>query len=134
MMMKLAALAAAAGPALVRSHNGYPINPALGVPGYPDCYLPKSAAPPADGALPLSVEETHKAMVCFQRQGKTADAIKVATVGDSITAGVCSSGGPHTYPSQLQDLLGDGYAVTNLGACGSTMLKHGNSPYWLRPE
>jgi len=30
--------------------------------------------------------------------------------------------------------LGDGYAVTNLGACGSTMLKKGNSPYWQRPQ
>ena len=55
-------------------------------------------------------------------------------MGDSITAGVHSSGAAHTYPSQLQDLLGDKYAVTNLGACGSTMLKHGNSPYWQRPQ
>lgn len=59
---------------------------------------------------------------------------KIACVGDSITAGVHSSGAAHTYPSQLQDLLGDKYAVTNLGACGSTMLKHSNSPYWQRPQ
>jgi hypothetical protein len=26
------------------------------------------------------------------------------------------------------------YQVTNLGACGSTMLKKGNSPYWQRPQ
>ena len=38
------------------------------------------------------------------------------------------------YPQQLQILLGDDYAVTNLGACGSTMLKSANSPYWERPQ
>ena len=26
------------------------------------------------------------------------------------------------------------YTVTNLGACGSTMLKNGDSPYWKRPQ
>ena len=26
------------------------------------------------------------------------------------------------------------YKVTNLGACGSTMLKKSNSPYWERPQ
>ena len=26
------------------------------------------------------------------------------------------------------------YIVTNLGACGSTMLRHGDSPFWLRPQ
>ena len=63
----------------------------------------------------------------------------VIFVGDSITAGVHSTGGKHTYPGQLQLLLdkkyGEGkYAVTNLGACGSTMLKSGDSPYWERPQ
>ena len=28
----------------------------------------------------------------------------------------------------------DAYSVTNLGACGSTMLKHSNSPYWQRSQ
>lgn len=31
-------------------------------------------------------------------------------------------------------MLGDKYVVTNLGACGSTMLKKGNSPFWQRPQ
>ena len=26
------------------------------------------------------------------------------------------------------------FQVTNLGACGSTMLKGGDSPYWKRPQ
>ena len=45
-----------------------------------------------------------------------------------------STGGNHTYPGQLQIMLGDKYKVTNLGACGSTMLKVSNSPYWKRPQ
>ena len=54
-------------------------------------------------------------------------------MGDSITAGAHSSGNAMTYPSQLQAMLDPAkYAVTNLGACGSTMQKNavswGNRP------
>ena len=46
------------------------------------------------------------------------------------------------YPAQLQRMIdaahGKGrYAVTNLGACGSTVLKKTHSagqPYWVRPQ
>ena len=60
-------------------------------------------------------------------------------MGDSITAGVHSSGGIHTYPAQLQLMLdsqqGKGkYSVTNMGACGSMMLKNSSSPFWKRPQ
>eukprot|EP01006_Ploeotia_vitrea_P030614 TRINITY_DN62986_c0_g1_i2.p1 TRINITY_DN62986_c0_g1~~TRINITY_DN62986_c0_g1_i2.p1 ORF type:complete len:251 (+),score=26.62 TRINITY_DN62986_c0_g1_i2:154-906(+) len=58
----------------------------------------------------------------------------LSSVGDSITAGVHSSGGNTTYPAQLGILLGNKYKVTNLGACGSTMMKHSNRPYWKRPQ
>jgi len=34
----------------------------------------------------------------------------------------------------LQHYLGDAFKVTNLGACGSTMLKGGDSPFWKRPQ
>lgn len=48
------------------------------------------------------------------------------------------AGGNHTYPGQLQIMLNEKYpgkySVTNLGACGSTMLKISNSPYWQRPQ
>lgn len=48
-------------------------------------------------------------------------------IGDSITAGVHSEGGNMTYPAQLQTMLDTKYPgkykVTNLGACGSTMMK-----------
>ncbi|GMI28844.1 hypothetical protein TeGR_g1332 [Tetraparma gracilis] len=64
-------------------------------------------------------------------------ATRIACVGDSITAGSCSSGEPAFYPSQLQDLLdaeyGSGaYNVTNFGESGATMQKKGDSPYWER--
>ena len=56
----------------------------------------------------------------------------------SLCARAQSSGGNHTYPGQLQIFLDEAfpgkYAVTNLGACGSTMLKQSNSPYWKRPQ
>jgi lysophospholipase L1-like esterase len=111
--------------------SGLPINTALGVPGFPQCVRahPESA---------LSVEEAAQDLICSQKNASD-DAIKIACVGDSITAGVCSSGGDHPYPQQLQILLdqahGQGkYSVTNLGACGATMLKGGDSPYWKRSQ
>jgi len=65
--------------------------------------------------------------------------LKIACVGDSVTAGAHASSAAHAYPQQLQTLLdtthGKGiYSVTNLGACGSTMLKKGDSPFWKRPQ
>lgn len=57
------------------------------------------------------------------------DAVDVACVGDSITAGYLSTGGMN-YPNQLQTLLGAGYKVTNYGVGGTTMLKKGDNPYW----
>lgn len=62
-------------------------------------------------------------------------------IGDSITAGVHSEGTPTqamTYPAQLGEMLNkkypNKYKVTNLGACGSTMMKGADSPYWQRPQ
>jgi len=116
----------------IRAHDSrLPINSALGVPGFPDCVR---AHPESE----MSVEEAAEDLVCAQKVAPP-DAIKIACVGDSITAGSCSSGGNHPYPQQLQLMLdqthGKGkYSVTNLGACGSTMLKKGNSPFWQRPQ
>lgn len=112
-----------------QAHEGLPINPELGVPGFPNCHLPEGL-----DAAKLTVDEAAHALICDQKQGVTATAKKVGCIGDSITAGVHSSGGIHPYPEQLGILLGDEYAVTNLGACGSTMLKVSNSPYWQRPQ
>ena len=115
-----------------RPAGGGPLNPELGVPGFPDCVRRTPAAA-------LSIDGASHDLVCKQRRAASADTVRIACVGDSITAGVCSTGGNATYPAQLQLMLdaahGPGaYSVTNLGACGSTMLKGGDSPYWERPQ
>ena len=56
--------------------------------------------------------------------------IKVACVGDSITAGAGIKDPKMKYPTQLQGMLGDGYEVKNFGVGGRTMLKHGDAPIW----
>ena len=105
-----------------------PINPALGVPGFPDCVNDRRSEPAAP----------ELALRCAARPKARADQISIACVGDSITAGVHSSGANWTYPSQLQHMLDakypGKYVVTNYGACGSTMQKNGDSPYWKRPQ
>lgn len=55
--------------------------------------------------------------------------IKVACVGDSITAGVGAKKPHNSYPDQLGGLLGAGYEVRNFGNSGSTMLDDGDKPY-----
>jgi acyl-CoA thioesterase I len=55
-----------------------------------------------------------------------AGKIKVACVGNSITAGSSN------YPTYLQTLLGSGYQVENEGVGGTTMLKKGDMPYWTQ--
>ena len=57
-----------------------------------------------------------------------AEPIKVACVGDSITAGYKVEPGK-SYPSQLQALLGDGYIVGNFGVSARTLLSKGDHPY-----
>lgn len=60
------------------------------------------------------------------------DVIRVACVGDSLTDGYTSSKGnkgAKAYPSRLQELLGDGYAVTNCGKSSATLLNDGNRQY-----
>lgn len=63
-----------------------------------------------------------------------AKALKVACVGNSITYGY---GLEHrdrdSYPSQLQQLLGDGYEVGNFGHSGATLLRKGHRPYVDQP-
>jgi lysophospholipase L1-like esterase len=56
--------------------------------------------------------------------------IRVACVGDSITAGVGASSPDNAYPMQLQRMLGNGYKVGNFGNSGKTLLEHGDDPYW----
>jgi lysophospholipase L1-like esterase len=55
--------------------------------------------------------------------------IRVACIGDSITQGVGAEKGK-SYPSQLQELLGDKWKVGNFGVSGRTLLRKGDHPYW----
>lgn len=55
--------------------------------------------------------------------------IKVACVGDSITQGSGASKGM-SYPSQLQKLLGEKWAVENFGVSGRTLMRSGDNSYW----
>ena len=54
--------------------------------------------------------------------------IRVACVGDSITAGVGADAG-HSWPDQLRAMLGDTWDVKNFGVSGTTLMKSGDSPY-----
>jgi lysophospholipase L1-like esterase len=57
--------------------------------------------------------------------------IKVACVGDSITAGYgLSNPGAESYPAQLQAILGSGYWVGNYGNSGTTVLKRSDNTFW----
>lgn len=57
--------------------------------------------------------------------------IKVACVGDSITYGArLDDRDKHSYPAQLQVLLGEGYSVENFGVGGCTLIKKGIPTVW----
>ncbi len=61
--------------------------------------------------------------------------IKVACVGNSITYGyTLPDREKEAYPSQLQQLLGDGYVVGNFGKSGATLLNKGHRPYTQQEE
>ena len=57
--------------------------------------------------------------------------VKVACVGDSITAGYgLSNPGADSYPAQLAAMLGNGYSVGNFGLSGATVQKRSDYTYW----
>ncbi|MFV8322809.1 GDSL-type esterase/lipase family protein [Flavobacterium sp. LS2R12] len=61
--------------------------------------------------------------------------LKVACIGDSVTAGyLLSDAANESYPSQLQILLGGQYEVKNFGHSGATLLKKGSTPYFKTKE
>lgn len=55
--------------------------------------------------------------------------IKIACIGDSITAGTCSWNG-YTWPHYVQLKLGANFSVANFGVSGRTMLKADPNSYW----
>ena len=61
--------------------------------------------------------------------------IKVACVGNSVTYGYGHKNPAETsYPTQLQQLLGEEYEVRNFGHSGATLLNNGHRPYTSLPE
>ncbi len=57
--------------------------------------------------------------------------IKVACVGDSITYGArLEDRSAHSYPAQLQRLLGKKYAVNNFGVGSCTLIRKGVPTVW----
>jgi acyl-CoA thioesterase I len=61
--------------------------------------------------------------------------IKIACVGDSITEGYGLALQSKTaYPTVLDSILGDGYAVLNCGRSATTLQKKGDFPYWIAKE
>ncbi|UWY28074.1 GDSL-type esterase/lipase family protein [Flavobacterium sp. TR2] len=62
-------------------------------------------------------------------------AVKVACIGDSVTAGyLLANPKSESYPSQLQVLMGSQYEVKNFGYSGATLLKKGSRPYYKTKE
>lgn len=57
--------------------------------------------------------------------------IKIACIGDSVTAGyLLNNPSTESYPSQLQLLMGNQYEIKNFGHSGATLLKKGSTPYF----
>lgn len=71
-------------------------------------------------------------LVCSVLSIHAQQKIKVACIGNSITAG--AGLGDSTYPKHLQRLLGDGYDVRNYGIGARTLLKKGDHPYWIEKK
>ncbi len=67
------------------------------------------------------------AAVAFSSLTVSADPIKVACIGDSITFGASvKDREKNAYPAQLQDLLGTTYEVSNFGTSGIQMRNYLN--------
>ena len=61
--------------------------------------------------------------------------IKIACIGNSVTYGMTHKNPAETsYPTQLQQMLGEGYEVRNFGHSGATLLSKGHRPYINLPE
>jgi len=59
--------------------------------------------------------------------------LKIACIGDGLTKGNSFDAGI-SYPQRLQQIAGDQYEVRNFGLNGRTILKRGDSTYWIEPK
>jgi lysophospholipase L1-like esterase len=62
----------------------------------------------------------------------SADTVKVACVGDSITWGVGSADINVNYPILLEEKLGEGYVVANFGISATSMIEKAGNGYSTR--
>ncbi len=71
-------------------------------------------------------------LICPEKlEAQSGSKIKIACIGASITYGAfIENREQNAYPSRLQKLMGENFAVHNYGVNGCTMLKKGNLPYW----
>ena len=71
----------------------------------------------------------------FQVTQSSAQAVKVACIGNSVTYGyLLENPAKESYPSVLQEMLGTGYQVRNFGFSGATLLRKGHKPYFRTKE
>jgi arylsulfatase A-like enzyme len=61
---------------------------------------------------------------------ETPSLIRVACLGDSITAGARVEADAESYPARLQQRLGDRFEVRNFGIGGATLIKTGRPNIW----
>ncbi|MCE4564944.1 hypothetical protein INQ51_11545 [Maribellus sp. CM-23] len=72
-------------------------------------------------------------LTSFSNEEVKKNLVKVACVGDSITFGArLNNPDQHSYPAQLQLLLGKKYQVENFGVGGSTLLRKGKPTVWTQ--
>lgn len=87
-----------------------------------------AALAPAAASLPALARQR-------LRPADIAGTVRIACVGDSITWGAgVENREQNNYPAVLQQILGLGYDVRNLGVSGATLLKRGDLPYWNQRE
>ena len=67
-------------------------------------------------------------------QQESTATIRIACVGDSITFGARVDQQTHSYPSQLQILVGRKFEVRNFGVGGATLIKSGRPNVWQKLE
>lgn len=65
---------------------------------------------------------------CSREVAAPQTPIRVACVGDSITAGFGLADPASTYPAQLQSALGSGYLVENFGVNGAAAADYADTP------
>ncbi len=66
----------------------------------------------------------------FAMEVAKAAPIRIACMGDSITAGARVNADTDSYPVHLQRLLGDDHEVRNFGIGGATLIKQGRPSIW----